>query len=65
MNEKTEKKKVEAKKVSIYLHKEQFEYLDGESEKLGVSRSKYIEMKVFPKKMQVLKLKKGKERKKD
>ena len=49
MNEKPIKKKVEAKKVSIYLRKEQFEYLDSESEKLGVSRSKFIEMKIFPK----------------
>lgn len=65
MNEKTEKKKIEAKKVSIYLRKEQFEYLDSESEKMGVSRSKYIELHIFPKRLQVLKPKKGKERKKN
>ena len=65
MNEKPVKKKVEAKKVSIYLRKEQFEYLDSESEKLGVSRSKFIEMKIFPKALQVLMNKKGTARKKD
>lgn len=65
MNEKPIKKKVEAKKVSIYLRKEQFEYLDSESEKLGVSRSKFIEMKIFPKTLQVLMNKKGTARKKD
>lgn len=65
MNEKPIKKKVEAKKVSIYLRKEQFEYLDSESEKLGVSRSKFIEMKIFPKILQVLMNKKGAARKKD
>ena len=65
MNEKPIKKKVEAKKVSIYLRKEQFEYLDSESEKLGVSRSKFIEMKIFPKTLQVLLNKKGTARKKD
>ena len=65
MNEKLIKKKVEAKKVSIYLRKEQFEYLDSESEKLGVSRSKFIEMKIFPKTLQVLMNKKGTARKKD
>lgn len=65
MNEKPIKKKVEAKKVSIYLRKEQFEYLDSESEKMGVSRSKFIEMKIFPKASQVLMNKKGTARKKD
>ena len=65
MNEKPIKKKVEAKKVSIYLRKEQFEYLDSESEKMGVSRSKFIEMKIFPKALQVLMNKKGAARKKD
>ena len=65
MNEKPIKKKVEAKKVSIYLRKGQLEYLDSESEKLGVSRSKFIEMKIFPKTLQVLMNKKGTARKKD
>ena len=65
MKEKPIKKKVEAKKVSIYLRKEQFEYLDSESEKLGVSRSKFIEMKIFPKALRVLMNKKGAARKKD
>lgn len=65
MNEKPIKKKVEAKKTSIYLRKEQLEYLDSESEKQGVSRSKFIEMKIFPKALQVLMNKKGAARKKD
>lgn len=58
------KEKVEARRVSIYLHNDQFEYLDKECEKAGVSRSKYIEMKIFPESLQKLLSKKGAPKKK-
>jgi hypothetical protein len=35
------------------------EWLDREAEKLGVSRSKFIEIKTFPKELQILKDRKG------
>jgi hypothetical protein len=46
-------------RFSIYLRKNQLEWLDNEAEKIGVSRSKFIELKTFPKSLQVLKEKKG------
>lgn len=46
-------------RFSIYLRKNQLEWLDNEAEKMGVSRSKFIELKTFPKSLQVLKDKKG------
>lgn len=50
-------------RFSIYLRPCQLEMLDAEAEKMGVSRSKYIEMKVFPKSMWLLKDKKGAKKK--
>lgn len=46
-------------RFSIYLRKNQLEWLDKEAEKMGVSRSKFIELKTFPKTLQILKDKKG------
>ena len=51
--------KKEGVRFSVYFHKEQIEYLDREAEKMGVSRSKFIEIKTFPKELQVLKDRKG------
>ena len=49
----------EGARFSIYLRANQLEWLDREAEKMGVSRSKFIEMKTFPKELQVLKDRKG------
>ena len=46
-------------RFSIYLRKNQLEWLDKQAEEKGISRSKYIELKTFPKELQVLKDKKG------
>ena len=46
-------------RFSVYLRPCQLEWLDHEAEKKGVSRSKFIESKVFPKELQLLKDKKG------
>ena len=46
-------------KFSVYLRKNQLEWLDTQAEKMGISRSKFIELKTFPKELQVLKNKKG------
>ena len=36
-------------RFSVYLRPKQLEWLDAQAEKMGVSRSKYIELKTFPK----------------
>ena len=46
-------------RFSVYLRQNQLEWLDKEAEKMGVSRSKFIEIKTFPKELQVLKDRKG------
>ena len=46
-------------RFSVYFHKEQMDYLDREAEKMGISRSKFIEIKCMPKELQILKEKKG------
>ena len=46
-------------RFSVYLRQNQLEWLDREAEKMGVSRSKFIEIKTFPKSLQVLKDRKG------
>ena len=46
-------------RFSVYFHKEQIDFLDQEAEKMGVSRSKYIERKIMPKDLQILEQKKG------
>lgn len=50
-------------RFSIYLRKNQLEWLDKQAEAKGVSRSKFIESKTFPKELQVLKDKKGAKKK--
>lgn len=50
---------MEGKKFSIYMKKEQLEYVDKEAEKLDVSRSKYIEIMVLPEELQTLGKRKG------
>ena len=40
-------------RFSVYLRPCQLEWLDKEAEKMGVSRSKIIEIKTFPKELQV------------
>ena len=39
-------------RFSVYLRPNQLEWLDEQAEKMGVSRSKYIELKTFPKELQ-------------
>lgn len=46
-------------RFSVYFHPNQIQWLDAEAEKMGVSRSKFIELKVLPKNLQFLKNKKG------
>lgn len=46
-------------RFSVYFHPSQIQWLDAEAEKMGVSRSKFIELKVLPKDLQFLKNKKG------
>ena len=46
-------------RFSVYLRSNQLEWLDREAEKMGVSRSKFIELKCMPKDLQILKDKKG------
>ena len=46
-------------RFSVYFHTNQIQWLDAEAEKMGVSRSKFIELKVLPKNLQFLKNKKG------
>ena len=46
-------------RFSVYLRQNQLEWLDREAEKMGVSRSKFIELKTFPKSLQILKDRKG------
>lgn len=46
-------------RFSVYLRPNQLAWLDEQAEAMGVSRSKYIELKTFPKELQLLKDKKG------
>ena len=50
-------------RFSVYLRPCQLEWLDEQAEKMGISRSKYIEMKTFPKELQILKERKGAKKK--
>lgn len=61
MSDKT--KKIDGKKVSIYLRVEQLEYIDRESAKLGLSRSRFIEYKILPPHLRILLEKRGRPRK--
>lgn len=46
-------------RFTIYLLENQLAELDRQADEMGVTRSKYIEMKCLPKKMQVLEKKAG------
>lgn len=48
------------KRISIYMRNDQLEYLDKMAEEQKVTRSKYIEQKVFPPELQRLQDKRGK-----
>jgi hypothetical protein len=54
---------IKARKVSIYLREEQLQWLDAKSKVEGVSRSKFIECKVFPEEMRVIEKRAGRPRK--
>lgn len=54
---------IEARKVSIYLRGEQLKWLDEQSKAEGLSRSRFIEKKVFPEEMCVLEKRLGRPRK--
>lgn len=49
-------------RFSVYFRKEQVEYMDKEAQKLGISRSKYLE-RALPLELQVLENRKGAEKK--
>lgn len=51
-------KKDNGVRFSVYFRPEQVEYMDKEAERLGISRSKFLE-RALPKDLQVLKDKKG------
>lgn len=55
-------KKDNGVRFSVYFRKEQVEYMDKEAQKLGISRSKYLE-RALPLELQVLENRKGAERK--
>lgn len=46
-------------RFSIYLYDDQLEYIDDQAKKEGLTRSKYIEMKLVPETMWRLKNKVG------
>lgn len=48
-------------RFSVYFRKEQVEYMDREADRLGISRSKYLE-RALPKELQVLENRKGTEK---
>jgi len=54
-------KKDNGVRFSVYFRKEQVEYMDREADKLGISRSKYLE-RALPKELQVLENRKGTEK---
>lgn len=54
---------IKARKIAIYLREEQLQWLDAQSKAEGVSRSKFIERKVFPQCLWVIKERRGRPRK--
>ena len=54
---------IKARKIAIYLREEQLQWLDAQSKAEGVSRSKFIERKVFPQGLQIIKERRGRPRK--
>lgn len=47
------------RRIAIYLRKDQLEYLDAEAERMGLTRSMFIERRCFPPEMWKLKERKG------
>ena len=54
---------IKARKIAIYLREEQLQWLDAQSKAEGVSRSKFIERKVFPRGLWVINERRGRPRK--
>ena len=54
---------IKARKIAIYLREEQLQWLDAQSKAEGVSRSKFIERKVFPQSLWIIKERRGRPRK--
>lgn len=54
---------IKARKIAIYLREEQLQWLDAQSKAEGVSRSKFIERKVFPQQLWIIKERRGRPRK--
>ena len=52
--QRAEKKKVKGKAFSIWLRAEQEDWLETEAKKAGLSRSKFIESKIFPPELQLM-----------
>lgn len=52
--QRAEKKKVKGKAFSIWLRAEQEDWLENEAKKAGLSRSKFIEAKIFPPELQLM-----------
>jgi hypothetical protein len=52
--QRAEKKKVKGKAFSIWLRAEQEDWLENEAKKAGLSRSKFIETKIFPPELQLM-----------
>ena len=54
---------IKARKIAIYLREEQLQWLDAQSKAEGLSRSRFIERKVFPKDFWIIKERHGRPRK--
>lgn len=52
--QRAEKKKVKGGNFSLWLRAEQQEWLENEAKKAGLSRSKFIESKIFPPELQLM-----------
>lgn len=52
--QRAEKKKVKGRAFSIWLRAEQEAWLENEAKKAGLSRSKFIETKIFPPELQLM-----------
>ena len=54
---------IKARKIAIYLREEQLQWLDAQSKAEGLSRSRFIERKVFPQGLWLIKERHGRPRK--
>lgn len=52
--QRAERKKVKGRAFSIWLRAEQEDWLENEARKAGLSRSKFIETKIFPPELQLM-----------